>query len=165
MERINKIIAHPLYQKYYTAIEELEVNREFCKHNMTHFLDVSRIGYILILEYNANIPKDLIYACGLLHDIGRHIQYLEGTPHEVASASLCPEILLDAGFSSEEISRIQTAILDHRSLTHHVSNIDTPTTLNDFLFIADKRSRACHHCRVEKQCNWTTSKKNMQIYY
>lgn len=165
MDRINQIIKHPLYQKYYDLIVSCETEREFCHHDMTHFLDVSRIAYILVLENKATIPKDIIYACGLLHDIGRHIQYKEGTPHEIASASLSLEILTDVGYSSDEINDIQLAILNHRNHVDFVSEIIEPLSLSDYLFIADKRSRPCHHCRVEKQCHWDSTKKNMTIHY
>ena len=50
MERINKLINHPLYKEYIGKIESYECQREFCRHDRKHFLDVSRIAYLFYLE-------------------------------------------------------------------------------------------------------------------
>ncbi|WP_128609458.1 HD domain-containing protein, partial [Clostridium haemolyticum] len=49
--------------------------------------------YIINLENKLSFNKDVIYACGLLHDVGRWQQYEESIPHEIASANLSEEIL------------------------------------------------------------------------
>ena len=41
---------------------------------MEHFLDVARLMYIYNLEDQAGFSKEMIYAAGLLHDIGRYEQ-------------------------------------------------------------------------------------------
>ena len=50
MERVNKILQDKQYQKCYKKIAKYEKKREFCRHNMVHFLDVARIAYIYVLE-------------------------------------------------------------------------------------------------------------------
>ena len=80
MERVNQICRHPLWTESVDKIRELERDRIFCKHDVAHCLDVARIAYIENLERGLEIPKERIYAAALLHDIGRHLQYLEGIP-------------------------------------------------------------------------------------
>lgn len=152
-------ITHDIdYLTFYEKIQSLEKLRKFCRHNMAHFLDVARISYIISLEENAGISKELIYAAALLHDIGRHEQYLYGTPHEHASASLSLPILERAGFSEEEITSIQLAILNHRT-----PEMSTNKDLSGYLYRGDKASRACHSCKYESDCNWPENKKNLII--
>ncbi|MGN0613933.1 MAG: HD domain-containing protein, partial [Porcipelethomonas sp.] len=92
MERINKICSHALWRSYVNRITELEKDRIFCGHDTSHFLDVARLAYIEDLERGLKIPKELIYAAALLHDIGRYLEYLEGIPHDKASAMLAGDI-------------------------------------------------------------------------
>ena len=44
MKKVNAILAHPLYRECYARLEELEKDRIFCRHQMTHLLDVARIA-------------------------------------------------------------------------------------------------------------------------
>ncbi len=160
MERINNILDHKDYQSYLEKIAFHEKNRIFCGHNMVHFMDVARIGYIMILEDGAKISKEFIYAAALLHDIGRFLQYETGQPHELASGDLAPGILADCGYSTHESKEIVQAIIDHRN-----KSIKDQRTLSAYLYRADKASRACHSCPAEEECNWDRSKKNMTIHY
>ena len=105
MVRINRICAHPRWNESVKKIHALERDRIFCKHDIAHFLDVARIAYIEDLENGLGIPKEEIYAAALLHDIGRHLQYTQGVPHEQASAMEAEGILKDCGFSEEEQKR------------------------------------------------------------
>ena len=70
MDRVNRIWRHPVYQEHYKKIQELESERIFCRHTPEHFLDVARLMYIYALEEHLELPKELIYASALLHDIG-----------------------------------------------------------------------------------------------
>ena len=72
MERIQKILNHPLYQEQFKLLQDAEKDREFCRHTMEHFVDVARLMYIYTLEEKTNVSKELIYAAALLHDIGRY---------------------------------------------------------------------------------------------
>ena len=93
MKRVNAILAHPLYRECYTRLEELEKDRIFCRHQMTHLLDVARIAYISNMEQGLGIEKEVIYAAALLHDIGKYVQYEDGTPHEQSGEKIASEIL------------------------------------------------------------------------
>src|SRR3712207_8810190 len=70
--------------------------------------------YIINLENKLSFNKDVIYACGLLHDVGRWQQYEESIPHEIASANLSEEILKECDFNKDEIFEILKAIKNHR---------------------------------------------------
>ena len=75
MHRLNVVVHHWIYQDYYGRIKRLEKERIFCRHQMTHLLDVARIAYIKNLEENLGFEKDVIYTAAVLHDIGKSFQY------------------------------------------------------------------------------------------
>ena len=160
MDRVNAILSHKLYIKCYKKIRKHEKKREFCKHNMAHFLDVARIAYIYNLEEGLKIEKEWIYAAALLHDIGRFRQYEDDMPHEIASLIYAPEILQDCGYTEEESRAILEAIGRHRDKT-----VAEEENLTGILYLADKASRPCFSCDVEKLCNWKKDKKNVGIKY
>ncbi|SHJ12164.1 HD domain-containing protein [Dethiosulfatibacter aminovorans DSM 17477] len=158
MDAVDRILNDKMYRECLGRICEIEKDRKFCRHNMAHFLDASRIAYIMSLEDGAVIEKNLIYATGLLHDIGRHEQYLRGVPHEVASAEIAAGILMDAGYTDEETVYITKAILDHRN-----PEVKDEKSLSGYIYRADKKSRACFNCASTDECNWSEDKKNMKI--
>lgn len=160
MERIHYIINHPLFKNSYEKIEECEKNRIYCKHNMEHFLDVARLAWIFNLEENLKLPKEIVYATALLHDIGRHEQYLNQIPHETASVDIAVTILKDCKFLEEEIIMILSAIGTHRNVIEK-NNF----ALNRIIYRADKMSRKCFSCNAIETCNWDHEKKNLTIQY
>ena len=140
MKRVNAILAHPLYRECYARLEELEKDRIFCRHQMTHLLDVARIAYISNMEQG---------------------QYEDGTPHEQSGEKIASEILgslseKDA-FSDEENRMILTAIRGHRRLREDAD------VLEKLLYTSDKASRMCFACPAEGECDWSTEKKNMEL--
>lgn len=157
-KRINQIIKNETFQQNYKKIEECEKERIFCKHDMVHFLDVARIGEIINLKEQINVDEEMIYAAALLHDIGRHEQYLNGTPHEIASVPIAEKILDKCGFNEKETCVILKAIDNHRT-----KEIQNERNLSGILYRADKLSRACFSCQSEKECNWKNEKKNMEL--
>ena len=161
MKRVNAILAHPLDRECYARLEELEKDRIFCRHQMTHLLDVARIAYISNMEQGLGIEKEVIYAAALLHDIGKYVQYEDGTPHEQSGEKIASEILgslseKDA-FSDEENRMILTAIRGHRRLREDAD------VLEKLLYTSDKASRMCFACPAEGECDWSTEKKNMEL--
>lgn len=158
MEIIDRIRNHPRYRECYEKLLEDEKEREFCHHDMVHFLDVARIAYIENLEKGLGISKEMIYIAAFLHDIGKCFQYEEGIPHEIASAKIAEEILDDSSYLSDgEKRKIIHAIKEHRKETKDMS------VLGRLLYRSDKLSRACYICPVEKECNWSKEKKNMTV--
>ena len=158
MDRINRILNHDLFIEHMARNEEAEADRRFCRHNMGHFLDVARIAMIFNLQEGLGIEKEIIYASALLHDIGRHIQYEDGTPHEEASAAIAPDILKDCGFGEKETHVILSAIRTHRK-----KEIAGEASINGILYRADKASRACFACKAEADCDWKKEKKNLYL--
>ena len=137
MDRIDKILKHPVFIECIQKNETAEKDRIFCRHNMAHFLDVARIGRIIDAEEGLGTETELIYAAALLHDIGKHMQYAEGIPHEQASARLAWVILPDCGFDQNETNVIIEAIRGHRD-----ERSACEKGLKGILYRADKLSRA-----------------------
>lgn len=158
MDRINQILRHPKYQEYVFQNAKCEWKREFCRHNMSHFMDVARLGYILNMEEGYGFPKDIIYGAALLHDIGRSVQYKEHRPHAEVSAELVPEILTDCGYNEEESAQIVSAIA-----THSDKSLVGERNLNGLLARADQMSRACYTCTASEKCDWDEERKNGYI--
>ncbi|KUK36325.1 MAG: uncharacterized protein PWQ99_1344 [Clostridia bacterium] len=159
MERIDAIVRDPLFQECLAKTAEIEKEREFCKHDLQHFVDVARITYILILESGAlwsfirdndlkgtREAKEVVYAAGILHDIGRWRQYETGEDHSAVGARYAGEIMERAGFTPNEIRIVTRAILEHRE------HGDQMTLLGELLHRADNLSRACHECSAQKKC-------------
>lgn len=158
MDRIDKIINNDIYKEHLKKIEKLEIDRIYCHHDIVHFLDVARIGTILANDENIFILRDVIYAAALLHDIGRDIQYLEGTEHEKASGLIAPEILENAGYSSDEIDTIVDAIIEHGN-----ESVKDEKNLRGILYRADKLSRKCYCCNASDSCHKAIYKRNARI--
>lgn len=158
MERVWKIVTHPLYVQNMEKNKKAEIERKFCRHDMEHFMNVARLAYIFKLERKYKVSKEEIYATAMLHDIGKWQQYLEKVPHEVASAEIAETILDETGFSEEEKERILPAILAHRKG-------NGTGELAEVIYDADKLSRDCFVCRVEAECNWSEEKKNKRILW
>ena len=63
----------------------------------------------------------------------------------------------DAKFTEEEQQQILLAIRGHRRKHEGMEPIE------ELFYDSDKRSRMCHSCPAQKQCNWTEEEKNMEI--
>lgn len=145
MERVNRILNDPVFLNYLTKNKEAEVDRIYCHHDIEHFLNVSRIAYILSLEEKLYIDKEIFYAMGLLHDIGRWMEHENGIDHAIASKELAGRILTKHDFSEIEIGEILTAIESHREKRE-------TSLLADILYRADKCSRNCTRCDARATC-------------
>lgn len=159
MNRINKLIKDIDFVKYTRINKELEKDRVFCKHGIEHSLDVARILYILALEDNLDVNKEIIYASALLHDIGRYAQYEANISHHQAGASIGKRLLGKYDFTEEEIDIICDAIASHHTLEED-GNI-----LKVLLYKADKISRNCFDCSAYEECYWDVNLKNSEIKY
>lgn len=158
MERVNKIINHPLWNAAIKDIETSEKDRKFCRHGREHLLDTARIAYIFSLEENLNISKEIIYAAALLHDIGRSEAYSGGLPHEEAGVALARKILLECDFDHDEVDLISDSILSHREKCALKND-----NLCTILYMADKKSRICLFCDARNECKWDYEKMNMSL--
>jgi uncharacterized domain HDIG len=164
MDRVNSILFHPKYQQYYQEIQSLEADRKFCGHTMEHFLAVARLSFIMVKEAGLHISKEVVYATALLHDIGRALEYTDGTPHHEGSVMIARELLPECGFDDGEIKVIVRAIEEHRVALEegHQGILEK----DDFAVIfhkADKLSRNCFDCSAVDECNWPEERKNQRI--
>ena len=66
----------------------------------------------------------------------------------------------ECGFDEHERKVIIHAIVSHRD-----SSVAKKKDLAGVIYRADKLSRACFGCKMEKECNWKQDKKNMMITY
>lgn len=159
MKNTNIILKLDFIIQTLNNIKKLEDDRIYCRHNLTHFFDVARICYILCLENNVNIKKDIIYVTALLHDLGRQDQILNGTNHDIASYELAKKALEFTDFSDEEKELILSAISNHRRKTNDDLSFDS------IFYKADKLSRDCFNCNSYDSCNWSFEKKNNEVKY
>lgn len=156
MERVNRIWNHPAYQEALGKLTAYEAEREFCRHTPEHFLAVARLTYLLALEQGVEANKEIIYAAGLLHDMGRYLQYENGTPHDEAGVMLAGPILQECGFSEGESDEVLKLIGSHRTQSD-------ARDLPGLFYRADKLSRSCFLCPSQEDCNWPEEKKNLEI--
>lgn len=163
MERVNKLLFHPEYQKHLSVIREAEKEREYCGHDLEHFMDVARLSWIYCLENKLFFERDIVYAMALMHDIGRSLEYTNGISHDKAGVQLCGEILGECGYSEEEIEMIQMAINNHRQSVQESDEREKMNLLGDILYYADHKSRKCFGCMAESTCYWPKEKKNLSI--
>lgn len=145
MQRVNLLLKDPDFRSYYERNRACETDRVYCGHGLTHALDVARIMYILSLEENAPIDKEVIYAAGLLHDIGRWMEYETGVSHAEAGRALAEHLLIKSGFTAHETGDILDAIGQHRQS-------GSPAPLAGLLYRADKLSRNCPNCAAIATC-------------
>lgn len=159
MKRIDKIINNLEFQKCIELNKECEKQRIFCKHGMEHLVDTCRLMHIISLEEELYFAKEILYACGLLHDIGKWRQYLEKIPHEIYGAEVAEKILEECDFNDYEIKEITTAIRNHRKKDNELYS------LSYVLYKSDKASRKCYICKVKEECKWSKEKKNLKLLY
>lgn len=159
MKNTDIVLNHKLFNKKINKIEDDEKTRVFCKHDFSHLMDVARICYIINLEENLNIDKDLIYVTALLHDLGRADEVDTGINHSILSQEIAQEILKDLDFNDESKQRIINAI------KHHRTNEENGDRFIEIFYKADKLSRMCFRCPARSICNWPVEKKNKTVIY
>lgn len=167
-KRYNEIINNKEYRKLLMEVEDMEENREYCRHGLEHLLDVARISYIMVLEDGADIPKDIIYAAALFHDIGRGKSYQSGANHDEVSADIAKKLLPDCGYNDKEIIQICDAIKLHSGRLdigefQNKREENKELELADYLKISDQLSRNCFNCKVSNTCKWSEEEKNSNI--
>lgn len=159
MDRVNRILEHPVFIDCIKQNEMAEADRCFCHHDMEHLCAVGRIAMLLNLEEGVGLQKDIVYAAAFLHDCGRYKQYLEGIPHDEAGAEIAGKILPECGYDEKEINIIIQAISSHRGSVQK----DRDNILADILYRADKMSRNCRFCKMYEECNWPEELKGQKF--
>lgn len=170
MPRVDAIWANPLYQENLAAIEAAEAQRVYCRHGVSHLLDVARVAWIINLEDNHGLARDVVYAAALLHDIGRAAEYSAGISHDAAGAEIARRILgtvvPEQRFSSAEVDAIVEAVRGHRADGARAAQSEAssmPSRLAAVIAEADHRSRPCFACTALATCYWAEEKKNMAV--
>lgn len=159
MIRVDNILENLKFDNYMNRNFQAEKERIFCHHDIQHLIDVARVAYIIVLENNLKIEKDIIYATALLHDIGRWKEYEEGVDHAKVSAELALDILLSSGFESDEIEVIITAIRNHRKKGQQRLN------LSDIIYKSDKICRLCMKCLAKEHCKRFSNNEKFELIY
>ena len=104
--------------------------------------------------------KDRFYVAGLLHDIGRSIQYRTGEHHSTAGAELAGQILSEIGYPEDRIREMVDFIRNH----HGRQNIYTDkSSIGYYIERADQLSRNCFFCLATDTCKWKTEERNITI--
>lgn len=148
ISRVNQILQHKLYEEYCEKNRLAEAQRIYCRHGSDHGLSVARVAYIYFLERKEiSLSKEIIYAAGILHDIGRWLEYESQEDHAIASARLAAPILRDSGFSEQEVDIILRGILEHR-----LQPSEAPSILGQALALADDWARECINCESKTSC-------------
>ena len=160
MERFQRIIQNKYFREEYDRLKELEKDRRFCCHDMEHILAVARICYIIVLERQAEVSKDVVYGTAFLRDLGRRAQYEEGKSHEEEGARLAGKILPACGYEPWEVEMIVETIRGHRK-----ESFGDPDHFANIFYKADKLSRDCLHCEAKEECYWPEEKKNNKYQY
>lgn len=156
MNKVKQILNNDNFKKCMEFISVAEKDRVFCLHDVEHSLAVARIAYIINLEDNLGLDKELIYAMALLHDIGRYFEYKEKLSHHESGVLIARDILREVGFSESDISLICDAIACHKNKSDETSD----NTVRNLLYKADKLSRNCFMCKSYKECYWDADMKN-----
>lgn len=132
LPRVDAIWRHPTYQAAMRQIERAERERVYCRHGFDHCLDVARIAWVAVLEEGLGLPRDLVYAAALLHDVGRAAEYACGEPHDAASVRIARDIMgtveEDVAFSAQERNAICYAIAGHRGSGASEVAVSDPST-------------------------------------
>lgn len=161
MKYVEAVLNNRKFLDCMQLINKLEESRMYCKHDFTHLLDVCRIAHLMNLENHLGMDKELLYLCGLLHDIGRGEEYLTGSNHAEAGVKIATEILAQIECPSELQQAVLEEIGSHRRKPADVNVV----TKENLFYLADKRSRNCFLCEANETCNWSEDKKNKTIVY
>ncbi|MCI9082680.1 MAG: HD domain-containing protein [Lachnospiraceae bacterium] len=164
MRYVERLLQDIEYVTLVKKQEEAEADRRFCRHGLSHFLDVARIAWIMCFEEAAEEhrmldgwEKEQIYLTALLHDLGRLAERKEGIPHHQAGADLAKYFLKKIDWPLDKQQEILNAIQGHRGeekLNNEFTNL---------IKKADNKSRNCFFCDMQEACNWNCERKNKTI--
>ncbi len=165
MRYVERLLQDLEYVTLVKKLEQAETDRKFCRHGLSHFLDVARLAWIMSLEQAAKEQKILkewekeqIYLTALLHDLGRLAEIEHGLPHHQAGTELAGYFLERVGWPLERRQRVLNAIQKHRG---------TEKLKDDFANMikkADNDSRNCFFCDMYKECSWSCERRNETIH-
>ncbi len=177
MEYTDRLLVNERFLRVQREIREDEAERIYCRHEIEHGLDVCRIAWIMYLEdvisdntvgkntirfSGGDSAKDRFYVTGLLHDVGRSLQYRTGEHHSTAGEKLAGQILKEIGYPEKWIRETVDFIRDH----HGRQNVYTDkTAVGYYIERADQLSRNCFCCPAAATCKWKDEERNRTIRY
>ncbi len=104
--------------------------------------------------------KDRIYVTGLIHDIGRSVQYRTGEHHAIAGAEIARQILSEIDYPEKWISEVCDFIREHHGRQYAYSD---KSQVGYYIERADKLSRNCFCCPAADTCKWSEAEKNQTV--
>ena len=169
---IEKILSDERYIDKLNTIDNIESNRCYCKHNITHSREVARILSDLSKERELDNYDELSMIMGYLHDIGRADDY-EGM-HNECSSEFARVLLEEYGLDEDSINLICYAIDNHsgRMPIDDIYKCIQENTVEDriedtwakLLRIADQLSRDCYKCEVASTCRWLPEERTIEAW-
>ncbi len=167
MNRLENILHNSVYWDYLHKNQEKEIERIYCKHNWEHLALTAQLTQKLLREKQQTLAPDplvnleIVGASGILHDIGRWIQYETGEDHAQAGSRLARPLLEQAGYSKTEINLICQAVEEHNK------GQEAQSLLGKALCLADDLSRPCAVCQARAGCYkmpWLLNKQKEMGY-
>ena len=159
IKRVNRILSNPLFMQYMEINQAAEAGSAFCKHDVSHMLDVARIAQLYNIKKRLGFSIELIYAAALLHDITKGLQIMEGVPHNESAIAPSTKILQDAEFCTDEVECVIAAILNHRKGPKKSTKFYAFSRL---IYKADKLSRNCFLCKCTS-CDWSHKNSKLKV--
>lgn len=156
MRYVELLLEDENYRKCMQKIQQLEVNRIYCRHDFSHCMDVARLACLYAQEHNLTVDQEQVYLAACLHDIGRVEEYHSGISHAEASVAMAGEILLRLAYDEQKTEEILYAIGKHRGDRAEVRG----SILADLLYRADHASRPCFLCAAADTCKWDIKRRN-----
>lgn len=191
MNRVNKILQHLKYKEYVAKIEAYEKNRIFCRHDMSHFLNVCRLSQILYQQEYLELEsqrKDvseedrekkqwisgLVQNKNIEHEMVTEWIYAAGLLHDIGRwqeyENGIRHEMASAGLAPEILKECGFSNEECGEIllairNHRNKNVKDEKSLSGILYRADKMSRACFCCKAEAECDWDLQKKNKEIIF
>lgn len=166
MEYVARLLQSRQFRQLVRELEELEKDRQYCRHDFAHFMDVARLAVLVNLEQNLGLEQEMIYLTALLHDLGRVQEYQYGISHEIAGEEIAVQLLNEIGYPSGKMQVIRGAVSCHRGNCMESGRIQGESgqqLQEDFTKLirqADKKVRPCFFCRAQSDCKWNVEKRN-----
>ena len=172
MLMIDKILSDSRYIEKLNKINDIESERYYCKHDLSHSQEVVRILTALSKSRELNNYEELSAIMGYLHDIGRADDY-DGM-HNKCSSEFARVLLKEYEFDNDSTNIICYAIDNHSGrmplndiytyIRENTVEENVNETWANLLRIADQLSRDCYKCEAASSCRWLPEEKTIEAW-